>query len=496
MATGMASPILLKWDYSCSGKLVLCPVAVSSSVSRWAWQSAAVGRCGMHLQSYQLFKNWAEIGSQRRIRRLISPVMDYSVRPTSDEGPSTDELKAELEALLQEASQARDRYESSRARFMRLAQVAEQLQQRAVFELKLGNDGNARQLLTEKKKVMGAADISKRRSQLYEVLSNKLSEAISEKESQLMAALASAPSKVTTDEAPTVRVIFPKENDALPVEEVFEEELERILASGVDGQAPPFPPQEESVNGDSRAFTDAQRDGHTDIETVRSPDDLLGARSFGGGHETAGINQRESTDDDTDRTDLGDNHQVFKPAKEDRHGQETSAWQEMESAAKDLERDVLCLQEESERLATQLESVFSDDEDDADSSLTNEGEYVLSNVKARLEVPASGEENEAEREVGMKEESEEPSVVSDEEKKPKVDAKLVFEEYLLDMDSQVAGLETKLQNFVLTADILLGSNSDKKDERVVLVKDLLQQVHNLRTRILDGVNMSIGQQSQ
>ncbi|KAL2609841.1 hypothetical protein R1flu_028414 [Riccia fluitans] len=500
MAVRIASPIVSQWENCYSGKRFLCDLSVGGSVQRRVKQPAPGGRCGMKIQSFQWCKTSVEKTSRRRMRRMMTSVMN-SARPTADGGPSTDELKGELEALQLEASQARDRYESSRARFMRLAQVAEQLQQRAIIELKLGCEGNARQLLTEKKKVLSAADISKRRSQLYELLSIKLSEAISQKESQLMVALSSTPAKVTTYEEPTVRVIFPREKNSLSSEEVLEQELENCLSSGVDGQPPSSVSQKDSAGGTSgsvaEALESAQRDGHPDLKTVLGPEELLAATSLMG-NETAESKQPELKVQDIGKTDLGDNYQV-KPVNQDRYVEEEAesySWQEMENAAKDMERDVVCLQEESERLASQLESVsFSDDEDDdVESSSRNEMEDVPSTDNARMGIRVPGEV-EVETDVGMNKENEELLRDKDEEK-PKVDAKLVFEEYLLDIDSHVAGLESKLQNFLVTADVLLGSNSVKNDERVVRVKDLLQQVQSLRTRILDGVNVSIGQPSQ
>ncbi|MCO5570405.1 hypothetical protein L7F22_024126 [Adiantum nelumboides] len=94
---------------------------------------------------------------------------------------------------------------------MRLTESVENLRMRAITELKSGKEASARQLIAEKQKVMQALEKSKQRAELLEELCNKLGEAISSKELQVLASLSSV---VGVDESSTtplnVRIVSPK----------------------------------------------------------------------------------------------------------------------------------------------------------------------------------------------------------------------------------------------------------------------------------------------
>lgn len=129
---------------------------------------------------------------------------------------SVEDLKSQLEALQSEAEQARARANMARARFMRLTETVENLRMRAAVDLKAGKEESARQLIVEKKKVMQALEKSKQRAELLEELSNKLGEAISRKEVQLIAALSSTTLRVGDGDntvTTSVRIISPKGED-------------------------------------------------------------------------------------------------------------------------------------------------------------------------------------------------------------------------------------------------------------------------------------------
>ncbi|KAI5055826.1 hypothetical protein GOP47_0029347 [Adiantum capillus-veneris] len=94
---------------------------------------------------------------------------------------------------------------------MRLTETVENLRMRAITDLKSGKEGSARQLIAEKQKVMQALEKSKQRAELLEELCNKLGEAISSKELQVIASLSST---VAVDDNSTttlnVRIVSPK----------------------------------------------------------------------------------------------------------------------------------------------------------------------------------------------------------------------------------------------------------------------------------------------
>ena len=59
---------------------------------------------------------------------------------------------------------------------MRLTESVENLRLRAGIELRAGKEENARQLITEKQKIMQALERSKKRAEVLDELSNKLGE--------------------------------------------------------------------------------------------------------------------------------------------------------------------------------------------------------------------------------------------------------------------------------------------------------------------------------
>lgn len=166
--------------------------------------------------------------SQRRTLAFPSPVSSVpqmcsriaapfcqadALKPPSS--TSMESLKGQLEALHLEAEQARARANAARARFLRLTETIENLTMRAIVDLKSGKEESARYLVAEKQKVMQALEKSKQRAELHEELCNKLGEAISSKEVQLIAALSSATVGVDESNKTTanVRIVSPKADD-------------------------------------------------------------------------------------------------------------------------------------------------------------------------------------------------------------------------------------------------------------------------------------------
>lgn len=123
-----------------------------------------------------------------------------TVHPLS-ELQTAENLRAELEALQQEAEQVRSKANSARLRFMRLTHVVEQLRQRAAMDVRTGREDSARGLLLEKQKVMKALEAARQRAELLEQLAGKLNVAISMKETLLIAALSSPPSSIRSEGA-------------------------------------------------------------------------------------------------------------------------------------------------------------------------------------------------------------------------------------------------------------------------------------------------------
>ncbi|KAG6547892.1 hypothetical protein Mapa_010712 [Marchantia paleacea] len=473
------------------------------SFHTWMTRPVSGGNFWVRLQSLQLSGNARQGGNHKISRHLIAPVMN-AVRAGSEETPATEQLKSQLEALQLEASQVRDRYNSSRARFMRLAQVAEHLQQRAVLSMKLGNEGNARQLLTEKKKVMRAAELSKQRSQLYEELSSKLSEAISRKETQLIVALSSSPPRVAVDEEPTVRVIFPTGNGSALVEEVLEEDSEEHSSDPDINQASPHSSDtedgDESPTSSAHSLKEADNDSdlnrdilpstHSEAEfgpktssdstLVESPKEELEVQENGISTSTeAEIIRRESSEEktcvqDQDSPYLRDQIEIAATSKD------------CEKSLFNLDKDEPESSKDEAFLQDQLleEPCSRDGKESAPVAMDTEVELLhvhKDEAEAKREMDKGQEESIVDKEGQVLAKTGEPSVLK---------------EYLLDINSQVAEIESKLQGFLLTADILLGSESETKDERVVLVKQLLEQVQSFRARIVEAVVTASHEQSQ
>ncbi|BBN11072.1 hypothetical protein MPTK1_5g08790 [Marchantia polymorpha subsp. ruderalis] len=471
------------------------------------WMSRPVsgrGNFSIRLQSFQLSRNARPGGNHKMSRLLIAPVVN-AVRPGSEETPAT-ELKSQLEALQLEASQVRDRYNSSRARFMRLAQVAEHLQQRALLSVKLGNEGTARQLLTEKKKVMRAAELSKQRSQLYEELSSKLSEAISRKETQLIVALSSSSPAVAVDEEPTVRVIFPTGNGSALVEEVSKEDSEEQSFDPDINQSAPHPCVPEDGDENSTTFTDSRKETDNDGDANR---DILPST-----HAEAGFGPEPSSDSklvksskdelelkeiciptSTESENIRRESLDEKPrVQEDQYSPYLLREQiEIAAFSKDCEESPFNLHKDESESSN--DEAFLQDQFPEEPCSTDGDESAPVAMDTKVEL-LHVREDEAEAKKGM-DEDQEGCIVDKEEQEPaKVGEPSVLKEYLLDISSQVAQVESKLQGFLLTADILLGSESETKDERVVLVEQLLEQVQSLRARIVEAVDTSSQEQLQ
>nr|CAD1823485.1 unnamed protein product [Ananas comosus var. bracteatus] len=75
---------------------------------------------------------------------------------------------------------------NARLRLMRLSETAENLKRRAAMSVLAGKEGDARELLVQKKKLMQALEKSKSRIEVLDKLSAKINEAISLKESKLI----------------------------------------------------------------------------------------------------------------------------------------------------------------------------------------------------------------------------------------------------------------------------------------------------------------------
>lgn len=65
---------------------------------------------------------------------------------------------------------------NARLRLLRLSEAAEKLQKQAVISIQKGEENYAREMLFQRKKVLQALDKSKRRIELLDELSAKLSE--------------------------------------------------------------------------------------------------------------------------------------------------------------------------------------------------------------------------------------------------------------------------------------------------------------------------------
>ncbi|KAH1211523.1 hypothetical protein GmHk_14G039944 [Glycine max] len=112
---------------------------------------------------------------------------------------NTDQLRSQLDHLHSEA-------DATRAK-----EVAEKLQKQAAISIQKGQENYAREMLFQRKKVLQALDKSKRRIEVLDELSSKLSEAISLKESQLIGNVTVKIEDTTEDASSPVRIIAPKE---------------------------------------------------------------------------------------------------------------------------------------------------------------------------------------------------------------------------------------------------------------------------------------------
>lgn len=95
-------------------------------------------------------------------------------------------------------------------RLMRLSQAAENLQQRAVLDVALNKENEARELLMQKKKLIQALEKTKRRLEVLDELSMKINEAISLKETQLIGNVSLFPEIGREDTSPEIRIVSPK----------------------------------------------------------------------------------------------------------------------------------------------------------------------------------------------------------------------------------------------------------------------------------------------
>ncbi|KAK7300153.1 hypothetical protein RJT34_10989 [Clitoria ternatea] len=125
---------------------------------------------------------------------------------------NTDQLRSQLDHLHAEANSTRTKATNARLRLLRLSEAAEKLQKQAAINIQKGKENDAREILFQRKKVLQALEKSKRRVELLDELSTKLSEAISLKESQLIGNVALNIEDTTEDDSSTVRIIAPKED--------------------------------------------------------------------------------------------------------------------------------------------------------------------------------------------------------------------------------------------------------------------------------------------
>lgn len=206
-----------------------------------------------------------------RCPRIAAPSC-YSDAQKNPPSTSMEILKGQLEALHLEAEKARARANAARARFMRLTETIENLRMRAIVDLKSGKEESARQLIAEKQKVMQALEKSKQRGELLEELCNKLGEAISSKEVQLIAALSSATVGVDESNITTasVRIVSPKADDLASDWTVDVKENGEAAKKDADNQMNLFNDQNAGALGSSVTEDDA-------LEMDRSSDDGVNA---------------------------------------------------------------------------------------------------------------------------------------------------------------------------------------------------------------------------
>ncbi|XP_047163177.1 uncharacterized protein LOC124832894 isoform X2 [Vigna umbellata] len=124
---------------------------------------------------------------------------------------NTEQLRSQIDHLHAEADTTRAKATNARLRLLRLSEAAEKLQKQAVISIQKGEENYAREMLFKRKKVLQALDKSKRRIELLDELSAKLSEAISLKESQLIGNVNVNIEDITKDASSPVRIVAPKE---------------------------------------------------------------------------------------------------------------------------------------------------------------------------------------------------------------------------------------------------------------------------------------------
>lgn len=124
---------------------------------------------------------------------------------------NTEQLRSQLDHFHAEADATRAKATNARSRLLRLSEAAEKLQKQAAISIQKGDENYAREMLFQRKKVLQALDKSKRRIELLDELSRKLSEAISLKESQLIGNVAVNIEDTIEDASSPVRIIAPKE---------------------------------------------------------------------------------------------------------------------------------------------------------------------------------------------------------------------------------------------------------------------------------------------
>ncbi|KAK8466924.1 hypothetical protein PHAVU_008G231728 [Phaseolus vulgaris] len=141
------------------------------------------------------------------------PTCCFSSSSSSSSSPvviNTEQLRSQLDHLHAEADATRAKATNARLRLLRLSEAAEKLQKQAALSIQKREENYAREMLFQRKKVLQALDKSKRRIELLDELSAKLSEAISFKESQLIGNTVNI-EDITEDASSPVRIIAPKE---------------------------------------------------------------------------------------------------------------------------------------------------------------------------------------------------------------------------------------------------------------------------------------------
>ncbi|KAL4586408.1 hypothetical protein LXL04_011044 [Taraxacum kok-saghyz] len=138
--------------------------------------------------------------------RRTSPARTACLASRTD----TDQLRDQLDQLQYEASNIRAKANKARQRLLRLSEAAQKLQRQAAISVQTGKENDARDLLYQKKQTMEALEKTKSRIELLDELSNKLIEAISIREQQLVVGTVSQDLETEReDDTATVRVMSP-----------------------------------------------------------------------------------------------------------------------------------------------------------------------------------------------------------------------------------------------------------------------------------------------